>query len=1608
MKKRNKSIFFKTMLLLWLLATGMQAQDINRLSVPDITGIEGETVTLPVMLDNTNAGIVALQFDLLVPSAAMSLNSSAISLSERREDHIVAASAQAGGLYRVMVYSPSNKPFKGSSGEILRFTAQIAGAVNHDIVFPIELSNVVMSDAKGNNVATGSANGTFKIKSSPDFTVSDIQVSPASVMPGDTIDLSWTVNNIGTAASTGGWSERVSLVARDGTEKSLGTFYAAAQPIASGGAVKRSVKAALPALPGIDGDVNVKITIIPNSDSSEELGLQNSYTTETSGYATHIGKRLVLELPASAIGEGTSAPVRCRLSRTGSWNAAQAFTLSRVSGDSRLSVPASVTISEGQASAFFYISVSDNDLLDNDSIFRIQASGQGYTPVEATLVVEDDELPQLTLTASRTDITEGETFLITVTTERASAAPIVVNLVSEKPRRFSHPATITLPAGETSATVEVTAIDNEEVELQESIAFRASAEKHRNGECIILLDDNDLPAIDLELSPATVTESAGTAAIVATLRRTTHTDKVVTIHLSDDSNGDIYYPASSITLDKGVEQMQFSLGIVDNATAEGDRRVNITAAVYVASCSCAASGTSVGAVTRTIEIIDDDGPSLSVSASKSTLLEGDEGGIVLTVARNTDTDEAQFVSIGSDYDEGLSYERNVSIPAGAKSADVTVKALANSAPENDKMIVFTVEAPNHAKGTCWVMLTDQILPDALITGIRVSGSEVEAGGSVDVSVTISNVGAATLPDATKVGVYLSNGSAPVANLYTQQALAPGEQATLIKAITLPATVGSHEVYAVANDGQAVKELLYVNDTSERVAVRTTTPFTATVSADKATYQYGEEVLISGTLQGSSISGANVEIYIINEGIRQTIDVRTDSEGNFSTRWTPLQKQSGHFTIGACYPGTNETDEMANFSVYGLHVTGYYSTCQLAMAQTYTGSITVDNPGNIGQTGLKVEQLATSDNCEFAFSSIENIGAGQSVTIQYTIKGNEFTTGKEWQQMPIAITTNEGSYAKYTLYYYVQALHGKLYSNISSISTTMTKDVPRDYPVTIRNIGQGETGKITLALPSWITTATPKEMASLAEGDSATIMLRFNPTDEMKINVPMKGNIGINCENGDGIPLSFSITPVSDSKGTLKIDVVDEFTFYTDEAPHVSKAKVRVKNPSTNEVVAEGETADDGTFSAELPEGYYSITVDADKHDSYTNTVIVDPGVEKEEEVFLSYQAITYSWDVKETSVEDEYMIETFVKYETRVPKPVVIITLPDEQPEPNSIIPVILTNKGLVNAVDVNLSLSISNGYTLEFLNDPSLEVLAPQQSHVFYAKMIPEADEKTAGVKLRKTSSNSSRCFTLIARAKYKELCQKYTGEELAEQIKKWGTRHCLSSGSGYNSGGGYGPGNGPGYWENITYGGNYKILDTDDPAKFRDKKPDDEGNDDANYPVNRNKVGNGEPEKQPCDSQDEPVLVYKLVPVSGNRYEMNGVAADSVSQVKIVLDPDSSRIPEDDCENITDIKWELSQDRGQIEGNTLREAIYTAPGGLSTQYGASEFVEATVWYTQRINENTTWRRHSMPIKIEIIRPPVLIVHGLFDDEDDWKKLEESLSPANYDDLYYKKNLST
>ena len=102
---RNFALKLIQITLLLIMGVHVHAQEENRLHLPDITGMESSTISLPVYLDNTTTDITGLQFDVTVPKEVLTITTGATTLSDRKVDHEVNVSAIGGntGTYRVMV-----------------------------------------------------------------------------------------------------------------------------------------------------------------------------------------------------------------------------------------------------------------------------------------------------------------------------------------------------------------------------------------------------------------------------------------------------------------------------------------------------------------------------------------------------------------------------------------------------------------------------------------------------------------------------------------------------------------------------------------------------------------------------------------------------------------------------------------------------------------------------------------------------------------------------------------------------------------------------------------------------------------------------------------------------------------------------------------------------------------------------------------------------------------------------------------------------------------------------------------------------------------------------------------------------------------------------------------------------------------------------------------------------------------------------------------------------------------------------------------------------------------------------------------------------------------
>lgn len=1386
MKQRH---FITTLCLLMLFVASAWAQK-NTLEIPDVTVAQGKSISLPVNMENS-ADIVAVQFTMTTADG-VTFSTETARTTERADGHSLTMRSIGVNKYMVMIFSSQNRAFIGRTGSIMTVVLNTSSSLKEGDKIPITLSDVIIGEKSGKNLATGFTSGSVNIAKSPDLEVSQVETKATNLLPYNKISVNWQVSNIGGLSTEAGWSEQVFAESADGKfSKLLGTIDYD-QKLAAGGTISRTAEFDTPMELGISDNARIRVKVRPYSNTGEPSWMLANNEATTSG-TLQTANMLFINPAAAHIEEACAQNVRLKLIRSGSTAQAETFKLAQTA-DARIELPAEITIPQGQSATYFYAKVIANQKLDNNSIVTVNIDGNNYITGTTAIKLTDDTKPQLTLSAKQQDVTEGGKLTLTITAERQSATDKAISLSCDLPSRFRIPANIILPARQTSVDVEVEALEDDIPDVEKVVTFAASADGYENGTLLSTLVDDDIPTLQLELTPTAISEADGPLSVSAKLSRTDNIDKKVTVKLSDNSEGNLYYARQTIEMAPGVKEVTLNMGPIDNSLVDGERTYQVTAAVFIASCSCNANvGTSGGVVTVPLTIYDNDGPALSLSASSSLLKEGGE--MTLTISRNTDSKSRLDVNLSSNHDAAIEYPKTVTIAEGETSATFTVKSKGNDTTGDDLTATLIAESEGFAKSSVWFTISDQTLPDARIMAISSQESKVEAGGKTTLSLSIANQGSYVLPEQTKIGFYFDSAATPADVAYLQDNLAAGESTTMMREITLPSTVGEHKLYAVVNDGQGVKELLYTNNTSDVLNIATVAPISMETKVAKAIYAPGEKVVISGKAKGKDIAQKNVEVYIVNGGYRHTITTQTQDDGSFEVSYEPYSGQTGHFTVGACYPSANLSEEQASFDIYGIKRTSNDAiTCEASLGDVYQGKLNISNPGNLTLTGLKVKVNSKPDNCTVnATPGNTTLKGGESTDIAFSITPSGASEGSDWEKIELSIESAEGAILPATLYYYCRVKTGKIEASVASIKTTMVKGESRDYPFTITNVGKGETGKISLALPSWISSVTPMEMPSLAKDESTEIILRMTPTDKMQLNVPVTGNIAINCANGEGMPLPFCIEPVSTKEGKLTIDVCDENTYYTKEAPHLAGAKVEITHPTTGAVVAEGITNEKGLFSANLAEGYYAVRVSAEKHDSYSNNLLVDPGTETKKVVNLSYEAINIDWKVEETEIQDEYEIKTNVKFETQVPVPVVELTVPDRIYTENLrkgeslIFNATLTNKGLITAKDVQLLLPDTvTSWRFEPIGPGKANELAPGQSIEIPIRVISgDGDDGDDGP-----------CVVYIGTLYYWECGpdKKWHKYYKSMQITICKGRVTVAVYPSPGSGGGSGPGGGPG----------------------------------------------------------------------------------------------------------------------------------------------------------------------------------------------------------------------
>lgn len=638
---------------------------------------------------------------------------------------------------------------------------------------------------------------------------------------------------------------------------------------------------------------------------------------------------VTITAPDAAAGEvatGAANPGQFRVTRTGS--TAEALVVNyTVSGtatsgsDYADTLTGTVTIPAGATFAVFNVTVIDDALaetpetvivtLDEDEAYRLSTTESQQF---ATVTIADNE-PTVTITASdaaAAEIASGTANpgQFRVTRTGSTAADLVVHYTlsgtatSGDDFNATLIGTVTILAGQTSAVINVTVIDDALAENAETVIVTLDADNAYNlsttqsqRTATVNITDNE-PIVTIAVVDAAAAEvQSGTAngASFRVSRPTTNTagDLIVHYTLSGTAtNGDDYNLSGTVTILAGQATALINLAVLDDFIAESPETVIVT----LAADDAYRLSTTASQRTATATIADNE-PIVSLIATDTTASEVPDGGTPnngnFRVSRTGDLSQQLTVNVivsgtavNGDWINFVGAE--LVIPAGQAFYDNPVIVVDDSLWENPETIIITLQTGDGyhltstaSQRTATVTITDNENTISITAADR-GGAEVVTGTANPMSFRVARTGGTNTQPVTVFFSLAGTGtfdddftfSSPVAGTNISY-----DENTGIGEITIPAGAANVTFFAnVVDDALAESsETVTINltadpsyrlslTTSQRTATGNIADNESTVSitaSDAAAAEVTTGTLNPGQFRIARTAGSNTAALTVN-------------------------------------------------------------------------------------------------------------------------------------------------------------------------------------------------------------------------------------------------------------------------------------------------------------------------------------------------------------------------------------------------------------------------------------------------------------------------------------------------------------------------------------------------------------------------------------------------------------------------------------------------------------------------------------------------------------------------------------------------------------------------
>ena len=418
------------------------------------------------------------------------------------------------------------------------------------------------------------------------------------------------------------------------------------------------------------------------------------------------------------------------------------------------SVTTTITIPTGQLTASISIQTASDNIDEQNETFSVDGTSTSgntsNTNDSGTVTIIDDPADTATFNVEDVTVVEGITAFVNVTLSNPSSVDTVLNIVSSNGTAtaiFDYtPVTIqvTIPAGQTSVTVDVQTIVDQMYEIDETLIITGTlvtgtTSNTSDTGTVTITNDDPLPILTI----SNESETEGTPLVFTiTLSNPSSVDTVVILSTNEGTalSPEDYTSIStfSVTIPSGQTTLTVNpITSVDDLINEDDENFTLNG-IITSNNTFNQTATGIGT------IVDGD-PIPTFTISSPTVLEGGMLNFIISLSNPTITDVIINVvtnpltaTSGADY---FLVSTQVIIPAGQTSVSIAVETLVDNINEPSETLTLNGNAvsTNTANSTAQGIGT---IDNNNVTGplptVTISNETETEGTSLVFTVTLSN------------------------------------------------------------------------------------------------------------------------------------------------------------------------------------------------------------------------------------------------------------------------------------------------------------------------------------------------------------------------------------------------------------------------------------------------------------------------------------------------------------------------------------------------------------------------------------------------------------------------------------------------------------------------------------------------------------------------------------------------------------------------------------------------------------------------------------------------------------------------------------------------------